>query len=202
MVQALGREAAPISADVTRAAEVERAVRETVEVFGRLDVAFNNAGGGRGAGIIDTTEEDWDAVQNLNLKAIWLCMKHQAPEMSKVGGGAIVNTSSITAWRHFAGNNPAYVSSKQGQLALTRYAAVEFADRRIRVNAILPGIIETPLSASNVNVDLQKVSEKYHPMKRPGRSEEVANVVLFLCSSEASFVTGVTIPVDGGWSAK
>ena len=201
MIERSGGQAIAITADVSKSDQIERAVKHTVDVFGRLDVAFNNAGSGRGRGIVDTTEEDWDFSHDLNLKGVWLCMKHEISAMLLSGGGAIVNTSSMTAWRHFKGNNPSYVTSKAGQLALTRYAAVEYATRGIRVNGILPGVIETPLATGEITVDLNRIAEKYHPMKRVGRPEEIASAVLFLCSDQASFITGVTLPVDGGWSA-
>jgi NAD(P)-dependent dehydrogenase (short-subunit alcohol dehydrogenase family) len=204
MIAELGGQAMAIAADLTDPGQIERAVKQTVQGFGRLDVAFNNAGGSRGlgCGIENMPEEAWDFTHDLNLKGVWLCMKHQIPEMLKVGKGAIVNTSSVSVLRHFQGNNPSYVTSKMGQLALTHYAAVEYAARGVRVNSILPGVIETELTKANVQADLRAVAEKYHPIKRPGRPEEVASVVLFLCSDDASLVTGVTLPVDGGWSAK
>ena len=199
MIEREGGKALAVTADVTQSEQIERAVNQTVEVFGRLDVAFNNAGSGRGNGIVDTTEADWDFTHDLNLKGVWLCMKYEIPEMLKTGGGAIVNTSSLTAWRHFTGNNPSYVTSKAGQLSLTRYAAVQFAAQGIRVNSVVPGIIGTPINEGMA--DMQKIVNKYHPMKRIGRPDEIANAVLFLCSEDASFITGVNLPVDGGWSA-
>lgn len=199
---ALGGQALPVTADVSRADQVAAMVRQTIDAYGRLDMAVNNAGGGQGKGITDTSEEDWDFTFNLNLKGVWLSMKYEIPEMLKTGGGAIVNISSISAWRHFKGNNPCYVTSKAGVLALTKYAAVEFATRGIRVNAILPGTVKTPLAMEKVSVDLDIIGQKYHPMKRAGTPEELANAAVFLCSPEASFITGVTMPVDGGWSAK
>jgi NAD(P)-dependent dehydrogenase (short-subunit alcohol dehydrogenase family) len=165
MIKDKGGEATAIIADVTEPEQIQRAIKQTTEIYGRLDVAFNNAGFARGSGIVDTSEDDWDATHDLNLKGVWLCMKYEIPEMLKVGGGAIVNTSSVSALRHFSGNNPSYVTSKYGQLALTRYAAVEYAERGIRVNSVLPGIIETPLSRTAVTVDLQRAADRYHPMK-------------------------------------
>ncbi|WP_028222348.1 SDR family NAD(P)-dependent oxidoreductase [Paraburkholderia oxyphila] len=202
LIEAAGGKAIPISADVTQSQDVERAIKQTVSAFGQLDFAFNNVGGGRGSDVVNTVEEDWDLSLDLNLKSTWLCMKYEVPEMLRVGAGAIVNTSSSSVWASFKGNNPAYVSSKYGLLGLTRHAALELAEKGIRVNAVLPGVIDTPLAKGSINVDMTKVAAAYHPMKRVGRPEEVASAVLFLCSSEASFITGAMLPVDGGASTK
>lgn len=192
-----------VETDVTDSAAVEEAVETAVDEFGSLDIAFNHAGiGGDMAATEDQTEENWDRVVDTNLKGVWLCLKHELPVMADGGGGAIVNTSSI-AGSTAAGTAP-YVASKHGVMGLTRVAAAEYADADIRVNAVCPGVIDTPMAQrvrEQAPEDLEALVEM-QPMNRLGEPEEVANAVVWLVSEEASFVTGNPYPVDGGFLAQ
>lgn len=199
LIVAEGGRAIAITADVGREDHIEAAVAETVAVFGKLDIAFNNAGLGLGRTIADTTQEEWDRTYDVNLKGIWMCMKHQVPEMEKAGRGAIIVTSSNSAWKPFKGNNPAYLSSKYGVLGLVRHAAGELAPKNIRVNAILPGITNTKM-ANEAIADMARAVAYYQPMAGIIEPEDTARTVLFLASDDAAFVTGAMIPVDGGMS--
>jgi NAD(P)-dependent dehydrogenase (short-subunit alcohol dehydrogenase family) len=195
-----GGRAIAIAADVGSEDQIAAAVRATVDAFGGLDIAFNNAGLGLGSDIAHTTQDEWDRTYDVNLKGVWLCMKHQVPEMEKAGRGAIVVTSSNSAWKPFRGNNPAYMSSKYGVLGLVRHAAGELAPRGIRVNVILPGITNTPM-ATDVITDFAKTVRHYQPMPGIIQPEDTAKTVLFLASDDAAFVTGAMIPVDGGMTS-
>ncbi len=195
-----GGDVAFVRADVTRAADVERMVGEVVARHGRLECAFNNAGvlGDHGP-TAACAEENWDRVLAVNLKGVWLCMKYEILQMLKQPGGAIVNTSSaagLTGW----GYRPAYAASKHGVTGLTRAAALEYAPVNIRVNAVCPGIIQTPMMEASAGGDAEVVARRHalHPMGRMGRPEEVAAAVVWLCSDAASFVTGHALAVDGG----
>ena len=195
-----GCQARFIRTDVTRADEVEKMVDEAVENYGRLDFAFNNAGiEGDLDSVIRYTEDNWDKVVNINLKGVWLCMKYEIPKMLKQGGGAIVNTSS-TAGLTGIGPNPAYVASKHGVVGLTKAAALTYAKRGIRVNAVCPGAIDTPLVKQLIDThpDMKTSVIGMQPMARLGSPEEVAQAVIWLCSDAASFITGHPLSVDGG----
>ena len=201
LAAAAGAEALFAPADVSRPQEVERLVRAAVERFGRLDCAFNNAGiEGESAATAECTEANWDRVLDINLKGAWLCMRAEIPEMLRTGGGAIVNCSSVAGLVGFAGS-PAYTASKHGMVGLTRAAALEYAQRGIRVNAVCPGVIHTAMIDRFTHGDAAAegglVSRQ--PIGRMGTPEEIAAAVLWLCSDAASFVTGVALPVDGGW---
>jgi NAD(P)-dependent dehydrogenase (short-subunit alcohol dehydrogenase family) len=200
LIKKAGGEATFVKADVSKAAEVEALVNKTVELYGRLDCAHNNAGllGDRGS-LTEFTEEQWDWSINVNLKSVWLCMKYEIPVMLKSGGGAIVNTSSLAGLRALAGS-PFYVTSKHGMIGLTKSAAVEYAKMGIRVNAVCPGLILTPPILQQVGRDSLATAarEERIPLGRLGNPEEVAEVVVWLCSDAASFVTGDAIVVDGG----
>lgn len=190
-----------IKCDVSKESEVKAMVEKTIETFGRLDYAFNNAGiEGKSAPTQDCTEENWDKVIGINLKGIWLCMKYEIPEILKQGKGAIVNCASVAGLVGFAGL-PAYVASKHAVVGLTKTAALENAKLGIRINAVCPGIIATPMMDRLIKND--KEAEKQfvglEPVGRFGQPEEIANAVIWLCSDQASFVTGHAMAVDGGF---
>jgi NAD(P)-dependent dehydrogenase (short-subunit alcohol dehydrogenase family) len=199
-----GGEAVFIQADVADAAQVKHVVQQVVETYARLDYACNNAGvEGCDAGLTDHPEEEWDRVLAINLKGVWLCMKHEIPAMLKHGGGAIVNTASVAGLVGSAGT-VAYTASKYGVVGMTKVAALEFAQQGIRVNAVCPGLIRTPMLEQFLVRDpaLEPALTALEPMGRIGAPEEVARAIIWLCSDAASFITGVSLPVDGGWIAK
>ena len=174
-------------------------VSSVIEEWGRLDAAHNNAGISPYTGdTVACSKDDWDAVLAVNLTGVWLCMHHEIPAMLESGGGAIVNTSSGVGLKAFPGQ-PAYVASKHGVVGLTKAAALEFATRGVRVNAICPGTVLTPLVERKLGLLYDKdFMRQANPMKRFGETEEIAAAAVWLCSDEASFVTGVALPVDGG----
>jgi NAD(P)-dependent dehydrogenase (short-subunit alcohol dehydrogenase family) len=194
-----GGEGRTVACDVTDEASVGQMVAEIVRLWGRLDLAHNNAGISPATG--DTaacSKADWDAILAVNLTGVWLCMHHEIPAMLETGGGAIVNTSSGVGLKAFPGQ-PAYVASKHGVVGLTKAAALEFATRGVRVNAICPGTVLTPLVERKLGILYEKdFMREANPMKRFGEPEEIASAAVWLCSDEASFVTGVALPVDGG----
>ena len=204
MIKAAGGEAIFVKTDVTKTAEVEVLVKKTVETYGRVDCAFNNAGiEGEMAPTADCTEENWDRVVNIDLKGVWLCMKYEIPQMLKQEGGAIVNTASVAGLVGFQGI-PAYVASKHGVNGLTKTAALEYAKAGIRVNAVCPGVIHTPMVERffNANPQASEGMTALEPVGRLGKPEEIAEAVLWLCSDAASFVTGLPMAVDGGLVAQ
>lgn len=202
-IETAGYSAAFIRADVSQPEDCERLVARTVERFGQLDFACNNAGvGGGSAPTGEYDLADWARVIGINLSGTFYCMRYEIPAMLESGGGAIVNMASVLGAAGFV-NAAAYVSAKHGMLGLTKAAAIEYAKRGIRVNAVGPAFIHTPLIA-----ELEADKETYdmlvslHPMGRLGTSEEVAQLVLFLSSDAASFITGSYYPVDGGYLAR
>jgi NAD(P)-dependent dehydrogenase (short-subunit alcohol dehydrogenase family) len=204
LIVADGGEARFVRADVSRAAEVEVLVRQTIASFGRLDLAHNNAGiESERAATHACTEDNWDRTLAINLKGIWLCMKHEIPELLRQGGGAIVNTASVAGLVGMA-ELPAYVASKHGIVGLTKTAALEYARQGIRVNAVCPGVIRTPMVErfAAANAQAQAELSAAEPIGRLGEPEEVARAVVWLCSTAASFITGSCLPVDGGWVAR
>ncbi len=204
LIKAAGGEAFFIKCDVSKDEQVKMMVEKTIEKYGRLDYAFNNAGiEGIAASTADCTEENWDRVLGINLKGIWLCMKYELPYLLKQGKGAIVNTSSVAGLVGFAAS-PAYVASKHGVNGLTKTAALEYAKAGIRVNSVCPGVIRTPMIDRFTSKDknVEKQFESLEPIGRLGNPEEVAQTVIWLCSDKASFVTGVNLPVDGAWVAQ
>ena len=193
-----------IKCDVSKDAEVKAIIVKTISTYGRLDFAFNNAGiEGLSAPTQECTEENWDRVLSVNLKGAWLCMKYEIQEMLKQGKGAIVNTSSVAGLVAFVGI-PAYVASKHAILGLTKNAALENVKAGIRVNAVCPGVIQTPMidRFTGKNKEVEKAFANQEPIGRLGSPEEVAAAVVWLCSDAASFVTGICMPVDGGWVAQ
>jgi NAD(P)-dependent dehydrogenase (short-subunit alcohol dehydrogenase family) len=179
-------------------------VQRAIETYGRLDCAFNNAGIGEELKrVAKTTEDNWDRVMATNLKGVYLCMKYEIPHMLKQKKGAIVNTSSIAGLKGLSGQ-AAYVASKHGVVGLTKSAALEYATSGIRINAVCPGVINTPLITHQLKdrPQMEKVYVDMEPMGRLGQPEEIAAAVLWLCSDEASFVTGYPFAVDGGVVAR
>jgi NAD(P)-dependent dehydrogenase (short-subunit alcohol dehydrogenase family) len=182
--------------------EVEAAVKKTVDTYGRLDCAFNNAGVAIPGTTVECSEEDWDRVLSVNLKGVWLCMKYEISQMLTQEGGAIVNTSSAGGLIGTPGI-AAYTASKHGVVGLTRTAALEHVTTGIRVNAVCPGSVPTPMLDPVVNhPEMKAMLESKHPMGRFATTEEVAEAVIWLCSDRASYVTGVAFPVDGGVTAQ
>jgi len=202
LIESAGGEAIFVKTDVTQKTEVEALVNKTAEVYGRLDCAFNNAGiPGSWRTAADCTEEEWDRTININLKSIWLCMKYQINWMLKHGGGAIVNTSSVGGLKAIP-NNADYSTSKFGIIGLTQSAALAYARDGIRVNAVCPGMTDTPMTHRTKDIITQSIPggniEKFIPSGRMGTPEEVAEAVVWLCSDAASYVTGLAMTVDGG----
>lgn len=199
-----GGEAIFVSCDVSNEGDVKNLVTKTIAHYGRLDFAFNNAGiEGTPAPATECSNENWDKTININLTGVWYCMKYQIPEMLKTGGGSIVNNASIAGLVGF-GSMPAYVASKHGVVGLTKNVALDYAKQGIRVNAVCPGVIHTPMidrftGGDQAAMDQLKAGK---PMGRIGQPEEIAETVIFLCSDGASFITGQSIAVDGGWTVQ
>lgn len=204
LIKNLGGEAIFVKCDVSKSADVKALIEKTIDTYGRLDFAYNNAGiEGTSAPTQDCSEENWDKTIDINLKGIWLCMKHQIPVMLEKGKGSIVNCSSVAGLVGFQGL-PAYVASKHGVLGLTKTAALENAKLGIRINAVCPGVIQTPM-IDRLTGNQKEAEEQFagmEPVGRFGQPEEIACAVIWLCSDEASFVTGIEMPVDGGFVAQ
>jgi NAD(P)-dependent dehydrogenase (short-subunit alcohol dehydrogenase family) len=203
LIRAAGGEGLLVKTDVSRAADVLALVQKTVERFGRLDVAFNNAGiEGSWSPIAEQSEEDWDSTIDINLKGVWLCLKYEIQQMLKQGGGgAIVNMASVAGFIGSAGA-AAYCASKHGVMALTKSAALETARNGIRVNVVCPAVIETPMGERLWGApEAKKFALGLHPIGRFGRPEEIADAVVWMCSDGASFMTGQSLVLDGGFLA-
>jgi NAD(P)-dependent dehydrogenase (short-subunit alcohol dehydrogenase family) len=203
MIRAAGSDGLFVKTDVSKAPEVEALIQKAAEAFGRLDVAFNNAGiEGVWAPIVRQSEEDWDRIIATNLKGVWLCLKYEIRQMLKQnGGGAIVNMSSITGLVGAVGA-AAYSASKHGVVGLTQTAALENAKSGIRINAVCPGFTETPMTDRVFRVPgVHKYVLSCHPIGRLGRPTEIAEAVVWMCSDRASFMTGQSLVLDGGFLA-
>lgn len=203
MVREAGGQASFVAADVSRSADCAAMVRHAVTAFGRLDVAFNNAGvGGSGFPLAEEEEMAWDRTIAINLKGVYLAMKHEIPAMIAAGGGAIVNTASVAG---LVGNPGlgAYCASKHGVVGLTRSAALEYIGQGIRINAVCPGATRTGLlEAWFQDPQVEQHVMQLHPIGRVAGPEEIARAVLFLASADASFMVGHAMPVDGGLTAQ
>jgi len=190
-----------VRTDVTKPQDIENLFKIIVDQYGRLDCAFNNAGVSSAAlkRTVNTTMEEWDWMMNTNLKGVWLCMKQEIPLMLKQGGGAIVNNSSVAGICTEIGMS-IYAASKHGVLGLTRSAALDYAHRKVRVNAVCPGFIHTPMLEEpwKQNPQIRELTMALVPMKRFGKPEEIAGAVLWMCSDEASFMTGKEMVIGGG----
>jgi NAD(P)-dependent dehydrogenase (short-subunit alcohol dehydrogenase family) len=200
MIEALGVSALSVRCDVTRSDQITAALEKGLGRFGRIDAAFNNAGIEQPVtATAELTEDQWDRILEVDLKSVFLCMKHQIPIMLRQGGGAIVNTSSGAGVVGIRGQ-AAYVAAKHGVIGLTKAAALDYAGSKIRINAVCPGIIETPMMdrfSGGTPEGRQRVIAQ-EPVGRMGRPEEIAATVLWLCSDPAAFVIGHAVVVDGG----
>ena len=205
LIKTAGGEAMFVPCNVAKSADVSALLAEIVRTYGQLDYACNNAGIGGPPQISgDYLEDEWRAVIDVNLTGAWLCMKYELEIMVKQGNGIIVNMASILGKVGFA-TAPAYVAAKHGLIGLTQTAALEYATQNIRVNAVCPGFIYTPLlekAGMKTGSEMHTMISNLHPMKRMGTSEEVASAVIWLCSDAASFVTGHALMVDGGYTAQ
>ncbi|HXJ04976.1 MAG TPA: SDR family oxidoreductase [Candidatus Acidoferrum sp.] len=200
LVRAAGGEALFVKTDVSRAADVQALVQKTIEKFGRLDVAFNNAGiEGNWLPIAQQPEEDWDRTIDINLKGTWLCLKYEIQQMLKQGGGgAIVNMASVAGLMGSAGA-ATYVASKHGVMGLTKSAAIECAKNGIRINVVCPAVIETPMGNRIFGEGpMHDFALGLHPIGRFGKPMEIAEAVVWMCSDRASFMTGQSLVLDGG----
>ncbi len=208
-IQVAGGNAHFFKADVSSAHEVQKFVNDVTSTFGAIDCACNNAGVARKApaDLVGHSEEEWDFITDINAKGTWLCMKYQIPQMLQQGGGAIVNIASILGlmgWYNVA----AYSASKHAVVGLTKSAALEYAAQGVRINAVCPGVIETPMLDEFRNNKQEAVDDEDstgpipHPIGRLGTAQEVANATVWLCSDEASFIVGQALAVDGGATAR
>src|SRR5437868_7570752 len=201
LVEGLGGRALAVRCDVTKAADVKAALDRTVAAFGRLDFAFNNAGiePRKPAPTAEYEEEEWNRILDTNLRGVFLCMKHEIPLILKQGGGAIVNTSSGARVIGIKGS-PAYTAAKHGVIGLTRAAALDYAAQNLRINAVCPGYIDTPMmgrfTGGTAEGRAKVISEE--PIGRMGRARQIANAVVWLCSDAAGFVVGSAMVIDGG----
>jgi NAD(P)-dependent dehydrogenase (short-subunit alcohol dehydrogenase family) len=204
MIHAAGGAASFQQTDVSVAADIEALIKHAVSEYGGLDLAFNNAGiEGKAGPLVEQTESNYDAVMDINVKGVWLSMKYEIPRMLERGGGAIVNCSSVAGVIAFPGIG-IYSASKHAVIGLTKAAALEYSAQGIRINAVNPAVIDTEMVdrlADGMNMKKGDLTT-FHPIGRLGRVEEVAEAVLWLCSDKASFVTGHSLLVDGGFTAR
>lgn len=206
-IKEAGGEAIFVKTDVSKADDVRNMVTKTIETYGRLDCAFNNAGivGEAGMATADHTEENWDSVMSVNLKGVWLCLKYQIPEMLKQGRGSIVINSSMYGLAASTVRHMPYSVSKHGLIGLMRTAAYEYAKQGIRVNAVCPGFTHSEMvdaALETLPPEFEQMILDNTPMGRIAETVEIANAVWWLCSDEASFVTGQALAPDGGWLVK
>ena len=205
LVNAAGGQAISLGGDVTQDSDVREMTETVISTYGRLDCAFNNAGiagwqvDAAGKKTAEWSEEAFDRMIAVNLKGVWLCMRYQLPQMQAQGGGAIVNTGSIAGLAGLP-TSSAYVAAKHGVIGLTKTAAIEYAESGIRVNAVCPGYIRTPMTEPMTQERSAAVLAQT-PAKRMGDPREIAEMVVWLCSERASYVTGAAYNVDGGWMA-
>ena len=204
-IRDLNGDATFVMADVTQSLQVQKLIASAIDTYGRLDFAFNNAGiSGSTPGLLaaDVSEETFDRVIAVNLKGVWLGMKHEVPAMLATGGGCIVNTASIMGVVATA-TNPAYAASKHGVIGMTQSFALAYANQGIRVNAVCPGYIDTPMfERLREQPDVAQQIIARHPIGRLGTAEEIAQAVVWLCSDASSFVTGHALVADGGYTAQ
>ena len=203
LIRQAGGEALLVPCDVTRDAEVQALMTSVIEAYGRLDYAFNNAGIEIEKGRLNEgSEAEYDAIMGVNVKGVWLCMKYQLPLLMAQGGGAIVNTASV-AGLGAAPKMSIYSASKHAVIGLTKSAAIEFAKKKVRVNAVCPAVIDTDMFRRAYEADPKKgeFAAAMHPVGRIGKVEEVAAAVLYLCSDDAAFTTGQALAIDGGVTA-
>jgi len=205
LVNAVGGQAVSLSGDVSRDADVRSMIETVVATYGRLDCAFNNAGiagwqvEAAGKKTAEWSEEAFDRMIAVNLKGVWLCMRHELPQMQAQGGGAIVNTGSIAGLIGLPSSS-AYVAAKHGVVGLTKTAALEYAEAKIRVIVVCPGFIKTRMTEPVMRLRGEAILAQT-PFKRLGNPEEIAEMVVWLCSERASYVSGAAYNVDGGWMA-
>src|SRR2546428_1756204 len=202
-IKASAGEAIFVRADGSKERAVKATIERTLATFGRLDCAFNNAGIEQAlTPLPDQTEETYDQIMDVNVKGVWLSLKHEIPAMLQNGGGAIVNNSSVAGLIGFA-TAPIYAASKHAVAGLTKSVALEYAKQNVRVNAVAPGAIETRMFRDFATApEVRQMLESAHPIGRIGRPEEIASTVIWLCSNDASFVTGQIFPIDGGYTAQ
>jgi NAD(P)-dependent dehydrogenase (short-subunit alcohol dehydrogenase family) len=200
-IRVAGGNAIFVKANVANPEEMKYLIDIVIGTYGRLDIAINNAGiSGEQNALADMSIEGWENIIKVNLSSVFYCMKYQIQEMLKQGGGSIINVSSILGSVGFAGA-VGYTSAKHGLIGMTQVAALEYSGKNIRINAVGPGFIETPM-LKDLNDDIKKYLVSLHPIGRLGKSEEVAELILWLSSDKASFVTGSYYPVDGGYLAR
>ncbi len=209
MIDAEGGRSFAFEADITHSDDCKRMAEKCMETYGKIDILHNNVGIGEAGGPVELSEEDWERVINTNLKSAYLTCKYVLPHMEKQGSGAIVNISSMAAIRFAPYPMLAYSASKAGMNALTRSIAMQYAHQGVRANAIMPGLINTPMAIEGISVrlgiekeDLIRMRDAAVPMNHMGEAWDIAYAALFLVSDEAKYITGVILPVDGGLSCK